>query len=137
MLFRSLNETEPRARLIGAVMSSFQLMAGGRLAVIKLTQEVMKACGATQQMTEDLINEPQRIGSVMACLMFVEPADNGPVRVSLRSKRDVDVAAIAARFGGGGHARAAGAKVAGRLDDVCDRVVQAVVKGLSTESDKS
>ena len=109
-----LNETLARARLIGAVMSGFELLADGRLAVIKLTRETLARCGATQQMTEDLINEPQRVGSVMVCLLFVEPADNGPIRISLRSKRDVDVAAIAAQFGGGGHARAAGAKLAGR-----------------------
>ncbi len=122
-----LCESPARARLMGAVLSSFELLAGGRLAVIKLTRAVLAACGANQQMTEDLINEPQRVASVMACILIIEPEEGEPVRMSLRSKRDLDVAALAKRWGGGGHARAAGAKVRGRFDSVCEDVVHAVV----------
>ena len=46
-------------------------------------------------------------------MLFVEPMDFGPVRVSLRSKGQVDVARFAEQFGGGGHARAAGLKLEG------------------------
>jgi phosphoesterase RecJ-like protein len=125
-----LSETEPRARLIGAVMSSFELLAEGRLAVIRLPREVFARCGATPDMTEDIINEPARLGAVEACAMFVQPADDGPIRVSLRSKRGVDVAAVAARFGGGGHARAAGARIAGQWDNVIRDVTAAMLAGL-------
>jgi phosphoesterase RecJ-like protein len=126
-----LNDTTPRARLIGAVMTDFQLLVEGRLAVVRLGREVFQRCGATQQMTEDLINEPQRVGSVNACVLLVEPPDEGPIRVSLRSKRDIDVAAIAARFGGGGHARAAGARVKGTMDEVAKRVTDAMLGAMS------
>jgi len=125
-----LNEITPRARLIGAVMSGFELHANGRLAVARLTRDVIARSGATHQMTEDLINEPQRVGSVMACILCVEPPDDGPIRVSFRSKRDIDVAAIAARFGGGGHARAAGAKINGAIDDVARQVTQAMLAAM-------
>lgn len=125
-----LNEPLPRARLSGAALSSFELHADDRLAVIRLTRDMMSACGANSEMTEDLINEPQRVGSVIAAVLLVEPADDGPVRVSFRSKRAVDVAAVAARFGGGGHKRAAGARIAGRLDEVSDRVIEAMSAAL-------
>jgi phosphoesterase RecJ-like protein len=121
-----LCESPVRARLMGAVLSSFDLLAGDRLAIIKLSRSMLAACGADSTMTEDLINEPMRVASVMACVLITEPEPGEPVRVSLRSKRDLDVAALAARWGGGGHARAAGAKIKGQFDRVCDEVVRAV-----------
>ena len=47
--------------------------------------------------------------------LFREQPD-GSFRVSLRSKRRVDVAAVAAAFGGGGHVRAAGLSITGPLE---------------------
>lgn len=126
-----LNEPVPRARLVGAVMSSFELLAGGKLAMVRLPRDVLNRCSATQQMTEDLINEPQRVGSVVACVLLTEPPDDGPIRVSFRSKRGVDVAAVASTFGGGGHARAAGAKVSGTIDDVAKRVAEAMITAMA------
>jgi phosphoesterase RecJ-like protein len=63
-------------------------------------------------------------------LMFVEPPESGPIRVSLRSKGHVDCAKFAEQFGGGGHARAAGLKLEGTLGEVHDRVVAAMRESL-------
>lgn len=124
-------EPEPRVRLIGAVLSSFELRAGGRLAVVRVTQEMLRQCGANSKMTEEVINETHRVGTVIASLMFVEPESPGdPVRVSLRSKRDVNMAAIAKKFGGGGHERAAGAKLREPFEQAVNRVVAEVEKEL-------
>lgn len=125
-----MNENIPRARLMGAVMSTFRAEADGRLAVIRITREMLAACGATSAMTENLINEPMRVGKVMAAVMLVEPEAAGPIRLSLRSKRDLDVSAIAAKWGGGGHARAAGVRIDGRIEEVEQRVVAAMVEAL-------
>lgn len=127
-----LCESPARARLIGAIMSSFELLCDDRLAVIRLTDAMLKSSGANRSMTEDIINEPMRIATVAACAMLVEPEGDEPVRISLRSKHDLDVAAMAARWGGGGHARAAGAKIKGPFKSVCDEVVRA----LSAEMDQ-
>ena len=60
-------------------------------------------------------------------MLITEPIDFGPVRVSLRSKGKVDVAKFAERFGGGGHARAAGLKVEkADVREVHERVVGAM-----------
>jgi bifunctional oligoribonuclease and PAP phosphatase NrnA len=49
------------------------------------------------------------------------------VRVSMRSKDDrVDVCAICQKFGGGGHTLAAGARVRGTLDEVKQRILEAI-----------
>lgn len=127
-LYRS--DLEPRVRLIGKVLSDFELLADGRLAVMRVTREMMNACGATGKMTEEIINEPQRIGSVEVCVLFVEPFENGPIRVSFRSKHTVDVAAIAKMFGGGGHVRAAGAKLPDTIEEACSRVMPVVLNAM-------
>lgn len=125
-----LSEIEPRARLVGEVLRSVELAAGGRVAIIRLTGAMLARCGATRDMTEDLINEPQRLGSVNVCVMIVEPAGDEPVRVSLRSKRGIDVAALAAQWGGGGHARAAGAKITGTFEAVAADVTKTVLQAV-------
>ncbi len=125
-----LSDCEARVRLVAAVLSSFELHADGRLAVMKVTREMIQGCGATHDMTEDLINEPQRVGTVLACVLFIEPPTDGPIRVSFRSKRDLDVAALAARFGGGGHERAAGARVQGTMDSVTRTVIPVVIEAV-------
>ena len=55
---------------------------------------------------------------------------SGAVKVSLRSRRRVDVSEVAGCFGGGGHARAAGCTVAGTRDEVERRVLERVVEAL-------
>jgi bifunctional oligoribonuclease and PAP phosphatase NrnA len=65
----------------------------------------------------------------VACLL--RELGGGRVKVSLRGKGDVDVNRIAAAFGGGGHANAAGCTVAGPLDAVTRRVLDAVGAALA------
>ncbi len=118
-----MSDPAPRLRLLGEVLQSFELLADGKLAAIRIDREMLKRVGATGKMTEELINEPQRIGSVVAALLFVEPYEgDGPIRVSFRSKRIVDVSEVARMYGGGGHERAAGAKLFMPLDEAYKQV---------------
>ena len=58
---------------------------------------------------------------------MTDPGDGGPIRCSLRSKGGLDCAAFAQRYGGGGHARAAGLKFDGTLADAHQAIVPALV----------
>jgi phosphoesterase RecJ-like protein len=49
----------------------------------------------------------------------------GTVKVGFRSKGDIDISILAARFGGGGHRQAAGASLEGSLDEVKELVISA------------
>lgn len=127
-----LCEVLPRVRLMGEVMTSFELSADGRLAIIPVTHDMLTRSGATRQMTEDIINEPMRLGSVVVSVMLTEPEGDEPVRASFRSKRDVDVAKVASRWGGGGHSRAAGAKIKGSLTSVKVQVAAALNEAMQS-----
>ncbi len=127
------SDPSPRMRLLGRLLTEMQLLAEGRLAVLTLPKRLLAECGGTAQMTEELVNEPQRIGSVAVVALFAED-DGGVTRVSLRSRGGVDVAAVCRRYGGGGHAQAAGARVTGPLEQVSQRVVRDVLDALANPS---
>jgi bifunctional oligoribonuclease and PAP phosphatase NrnA len=72
----------------------------------------------------DLINVLTSVREADVALIFVERQD-GKVKVSWRSLPGINVAAVAAQFGGGGHAAAAGAEIAGTMEEVEARVLAA------------
>ena len=121
-----------RVRLMGTALSSLELLADGRLAVMTLTKDDFRAAGAEPGDTENVVNEPLRIESVLVSVLLVDQ-DDGRIRTSFRSKPpadksrpDVDVSSIAQTFGGGGHRRAAGARPKASLPEVRDAVVQRI-----------
>ncbi len=124
-----LHEPAERIKLLGELLSDLELHRNGRLAIATLSREAFARTGATAAMTEDLINEPQRIHSVNVIVLLVEQ-DDGVIRVSLRSKRGVNVAAIAATLGGGGHQRAAGLRMKGTLAEVKTTLLAALEQAL-------
>jgi phosphoesterase RecJ-like protein len=122
------NERAERVALQARALQSLELLADGRLAVMRVRKQDFEQTGASVPDTESLINIPLQIRTVEASILLTEPGDFGPVRVSLRSKGQIDVARFAEPFGGGGHARAAGLKVDGTLDAAHDKVVGAMLK---------
>jgi phosphoesterase RecJ-like protein len=96
-----------KLRLIGALLDSMEISAGGRLAILALEDELMARTGATSYDTDGVINMPLMAAGVQAVALLRAEAD-GQVRVSLRSKGDLDVRLVAAQFGGGGHRNASG-----------------------------
>jgi bifunctional oligoribonuclease and PAP phosphatase NrnA len=112
-----------KLKLIGALLAEMDLLDGGHLAVMYLNDEILNATGTTYNDTEGLINLPLTAREIRAVVFFKAGAD-GDIHVSMRSKYDVDVRAIAARHGGGGHRNAAGFKLRGPLSTVRDGVIE-------------
>lgn len=111
-------------RLLGRALGHLGVDAGGELAWISLTAEDLAAVAGGPGDSEGLVDYPRSLRGVEVAALFVAEVP-GEVRVSLRSHQRVDVSALAGRFGGGGHARAAGCTVAGELADVRARVLAA------------
>ncbi|NLM46851.1 MAG: bifunctional oligoribonuclease/PAP phosphatase NrnA [Firmicutes bacterium] len=107
-------------------LSTLAFSAGGRIAWLTLTEKDLWQAGADNADLEGLINYAKNIEGVEVGLLFKEN-DDGTVKVGFRSFQ-TDVAAIAAKFGGGGHARAAGCTVRGSLDEAVSRVIAAVAE---------
>lgn len=124
-----------KLKLIGALLDDMELADEGRLAVLYLDDTMLGATGSTNNDTEGLINLPLTAREIQA-VVFFKVTQTGDVRVSMRSKYDVDVRKVAGEFGGGGHKNAAGFTVAGPLANVragiVERLVAAIADGLQT-----
>ena len=120
-------ENQPllRLRLLSLVLKTLEVVEGGRISWVWVTQQMMEETGATKDMTEDFINLPRSLKGVEVALLLREVS---PVqyRVSLRSRGSVDVARIALAFQGGGHPNAAGCTVEGTLSEVKSKVLEQV-----------
>ncbi|MGQ0735786.1 MAG: DHH family phosphoesterase [Acidobacteriota bacterium] len=103
-----------RVRIFGSVLNGMQLDSSGRIALLSLTRAAAVQAGGTYDDTEGLINFPLGVKEIRAVAFFKESGP-GDWRVSLRSKGQVDVGAVARLFGGGGHVNAAGCSAAGEL----------------------
>jgi len=123
-------ERPEKLKLMIRAIDSLQLHAGNRVAVMCLKREDFDDTGALTEETERFVDVPQIVGAVQVVVLVTEPRDNGgAIRISFRSKPGpdaVNVADLAAKFGGGGHARAAGAKVSDvPLDELLQQITQA------------
>jgi len=123
------NFSPNRFNLLTIMLSTLELHFNGRYATQYLRQQDFQRTGASYEDTEDLINECQRIGLVEVAALFVELKD-GRIKCSLRSKGAVDVCEIAQKFGGGGHAMAAGTHLPGPLENVMQLIEADVEKQL-------
>jgi phosphoesterase RecJ-like protein len=121
------NERAERIALHTRGLAGMELLDNGRIAVMKIRKSDFADVKAHINDTENLINVPLQIRTVEVSVLISEPLDAGPVRVSLRSKGQVDVARFAEQFGGGGHARAAGLKFETSIDEAHDKVVGALL----------
>jgi bifunctional oligoribonuclease and PAP phosphatase NrnA len=101
-----------RVRIMGALLGAMELHHGNRVAVLRVDDELLTATGATIDDTEGLVNLPLGAREVVAVALFKRQSD-GVFRVSLRSKGDIDVRSVAAKWSGGGHKNAAGCTVTG------------------------
>jgi bifunctional oligoribonuclease and PAP phosphatase NrnA len=119
-----------KLKLIGALLDAMELTDNGRLAVLEMDEGMLNACGCTHNDTEGVINLPLTAREIQA-VVFFKTGPNGDVRVSMRSKYDVDVRSVANTYGGGGHKNAAGFTVAGSLPDVRPQIIERLVGAIS------
>jgi phosphoesterase RecJ-like protein len=119
-----------KLKLIGALLDDMELVDDGRLAVIHLDDEMLERCGCTTNDTEGLINLPLTAREIQAVVFFKTDAD-GELRVSMRSKYDVDVRSVASEYGGGGHKNAAGFTARGPEADVRAEIIQRLVRAIA------
>jgi len=116
-----------RHLLLGRALGTLRLWRNDTVATMRLTQEMLGETHAQMDETEHFVQYPRTLRGVHVAALFREQPDRRRVRVSLRSNVPaVHVGQIAARFGGGGHASAAGCTLEGPLDDVERTVVAAI-----------
>ncbi|MBR1994241.1 MAG: DHH family phosphoesterase [Alistipes sp.] len=118
--------TAGRARLFGyAINRKMELIHNGRVAYMSLKENEMRRFGFQQGDSEGFVNYPLTIKKVKMSVMFLEHTNF--IRVSLRSRGQVDVNLFARRyFNGGGHKNAAGGKSFVSMEETIAHYIRSV-----------
>jgi len=138
-LHAQLHQTErpQKLALMVRALASLKLLGGGDVALMQLQPQDFTQTGADLRDVEQFVDIPQMVASVQTVVLISQPPapkdarQEEWVRVSLRSKPGpdaVNVAELARRLGGGGHARAAGVKMPGPIEKVVEQVTKALGK---------
>ena len=117
-----------RTRLLGRALDGIEYPEGGQIALMRLTREDFRSCGASDADTEGVVNFGIDTSGVEVAILAVEREN--AVKFSLRSRSRVDVAQMARELGGGGHSRAAGVTLEGPMDEAVKRVLATASKAL-------
>lgn len=118
-----------RVRLECGAVSGMESFFDGKLNILTVTKEELHKDGVKPDDVEGLAPmSVQTEGSEVGIL--IKERDNGSYKCSFRSAYSVNVAEICAKFGGGGHEKAAGCTLKGNLDEVKTRLVGAVGEAL-------
>ena len=118
-------------KLMVEMFNTLTLDMDGKLAWAYISTETLLRTNCTEQDTEGLVGEIRSIHGVEVAILFIEWPKNH-VHISFRSKSYADVSEIALKFGGGGHARAAGCSCKNvELHTLIDRVISAARQTLA------
>ena len=129
----ALHENNPPARLrmMGEALRLLEFSGDGRIGLIALDPEAYERADASPDDAEGLVELPRSVASVEVAVLLRPTPEHTAYKASLRSKKQVDVSRVAERFGGGGHARAAGCRLEAPLEQARDRLVAAIQEELN------
>jgi phosphoesterase RecJ-like protein len=122
------NQSEGRLRLLAEVLETLVLEHEQGLAWITVPPGSMERHDVDPDELEGVVEFARSVQGVHLAILFRRIA-SGRIKVSFRSVGNVDVAALAQRFGGGGHRKAAGASLKGSLADV-QAIVLSAARGI-------
>jgi phosphoesterase RecJ-like protein len=115
-----------RIQLLGQILPQAAFDADDQIASLALTNETKQRLGIQPDDIDGLIDYVRSVDKVVVALFF-EELPEGRIRLSMRSKEDhIDVNKICGEFGGGGHPRAAGARIRGNMEEVRSKVLKRV-----------
>lgn len=122
-------ESQPieRVKLLGFVLDSLEHSEKGSVASVVVTKDMMAEAGIGHEATDGFVNYPRSIEGVEVAFLVREIGER-KYKISYRSKGKVNVAAVAAEYGGGGHRNAAGCVMEGDLPEVRRRAFLALEK---------
>ncbi len=118
-------KTYEQNRILGCALLKSQLHLGGTCISAVITRKEMEEYGVLPKHLEGIVSQLRSTKGVETAIFLYENED-GAYKVSMRSASVVDVAEIAVKFGGGGHARAAGITMSGEPEEIMAKLLEEV-----------
>ncbi|MGV8144939.1 MAG: DHH family phosphoesterase [Alkaliphilus sp.] len=125
------NKSLNSVKLLGNVLESIEFYLDNRLAIISFSDKQFLKYNATYLDSDGMINYARDIKGVEVAITLYEFEKN-KIKISARSKKHFDVNSLANQFNGGGHVKAAGAVIAGSMEEVKEKLKKAVKRSFET-----
>lgn len=126
------NKSYEKVLLLNKVFETLHLHVDGKCAVIKLSQQMVEALALSEYDTDGIVEFVRDIKGIEV-VVFIRHISGVAHKVSMRSKYNFDVSAIAQSFKGGGHTKAAGFKSDLPIDELERQVVQTIREALENQ----
>lgn len=118
------NKSVNQFKLKNKVLNNAKFFEEDQIGIITFRTDDFKETNTSSEDTEGVIVDLINVNSVKIAFSVAEVYDKY-FRVSIRTKNNIDASQIAAVFGGGGHAKAAGCRLSGFYEDVVDKLLKA------------
>lgn len=118
--------------ILGRALLDSKLLLDGKCIVSVIDRKTMEQYNVLSKHFEGIVNQLQNTRGVEVAI-FIYEIDDNRYKVSMRSNGLVNVADIAVKYGGGGHAKAAGVDMSASLSDVIDNISNEVREALSNK----
>lgn len=125
------NQPLNKVMLLMNALENVRLAAQNRVALVPLTAQMMSTHKAAYEDTDGISEYVRSIQGIEVVALFKELSD-GYIRVSMRSKHDFDVSALATRYGGGGHKRAAGCTLEMSMDQAMTEFEKVILEQMAS-----
>ena len=122
-----------RVQLLAEVLATLQFDLDAGLAWLSMGAGLIEKYDVRPEDLDGIVEHARSIAGTKMALFFRD-LGHGKVKISFRSTGGVDVNAFARQFGGGGHAKAAGAMLPGALDAVRDQIIAAAREYLASSN---
>lgn len=109
--------------LLKQSLQNLTLYSHNKVGIIEVTAEDIRRTGASKEDTDGLVSYPRMLKGVEVAAVLKE-INHSEIKVSLRSKYEINVSEIAQFFGGGGHAKASGYTFIGTLKESKQALLQ-------------
>lgn len=120
------NRSMERTKLFLEALNQLELYAEGKVGIVVVTQDMLKKTNATIEDSEGIVSFVRDINTIEVACLLKEFSEN-EVKVSLRSKKYVDVAKISTKFGGGGHIKAAGCTINSEINIAKEMILKEIL----------
>lgn len=130
---RAFFQLKSRARMEveKALFAGLHFSADGRMAATAISRDFIEGIGANNDDMDNLSTLTMELEGVVCGIVLTENVTRGSFKASVRTQAPYDASRICAKFGGGGHARAAGATLEGTAETVVQAMMQAAEEELN------